>query len=186
MSAMNNQNGEASRTPAVFKYKGQVYYFIGLLAVDSLYFFMCFAVEEGRRIRQESFSTSDLFFMGLMLIFFLLQLPVIRGRSDIVVDDLGISRRFLGWTWQTIRWNNIRVIISFPYSDSMYKKTRREISICPSARPLFRLTPSGGMGFDDEVVDMNELIEIMNRYITQYKIQIETVDHDGRTLATHL
>jgi hypothetical protein len=186
MNAIHKQSGDASRTSAVFKYQGQVYFFIALLAVDSLFLFMGFAVEEGKRIRQESFSSSDLFFMGLLLIFFLLQLPNLRSRSDIVVDDQGISRRFLGCTWQTIRWDNIRVILSFQLLDSLDQKSHRQISICPAARSLFRLTPSSAMGFDDQVVNMSELIEVMNRHITQYKINIETVDRNGRHSATQL
>jgi hypothetical protein len=39
---------------------------------------------------------------------------LITQRSDLVVDDRGISRAIFGWTWQTIEWNNTKVIRSFP------------------------------------------------------------------------
>lgn len=38
----------------------------------------------------------------------------------------------------------------------------------------------------DIVLNVNDLIDIMNHYITLHKIKIETTDNSGTTLATRL
>jgi hypothetical protein len=97
------------------------------------------------------------------------------GRSDVVTDDQGISRRLFGWTWQTVLWTNIRLITAFPVTGG-YGYTARAFNIFPSVRPKVRLMPSGKMMFTDKMSDASRLVELLNHYASIHGIKIEIRD----------
>jgi hypothetical protein len=111
-------------------------------------------------------SISFVLLVGTVLLF---------GNSDVVIDDRGISRRLFGWTWQTIRWTNIRLITAFPVSGG-YGYTARGFNIFPSVAPTVRLMPSGKMWFTDKISDAPRLVELLNHYASSQSIKIEIRD----------
>jgi hypothetical protein len=111
-------------------------------------------------------SISFVLLVGAVLLF---------GRSDVVIDEKGISRRLFGWTWKTVHWPNIRLITAFPVTGG-YGYTARAFNIFPSVRPTVRLMPSGKMMFTDKMSDAPRMVELLNYYASTNGIKIEIRD----------
>jgi hypothetical protein len=111
-------------------------------------------------------SISFVLLLGAVLLF---------GRSDVVIDDQGISQRLFGWTWKAVCWRNVRLITAFPVSGG-YGYTARAFNIFPLVRPHFRLMPSGKMMFTDKISDSPRLVDLLNQYASSHVIKIEIRD----------
>ena len=92
--------------------------------------------------------------------------------SDIIIDSIGISRCYLGFTWRTLKWNNIKKIRRF-FTSNGFGKIQRTYNVFPTKKPLIRFLPSGKMTFPEEVKDAHKLTELLNYYILQYNIAVE-------------
>jgi hypothetical protein len=97
------------------------------------------------------------------------------GKSDVLIDDQGISRRLFGWTWLTIQWANVRLITAFPVSGG-YGYSARAFNIFPTVKAAIRLMPSGKMAFTDKVSGAPRLVELLNHYASSHRINIEIRD----------
>jgi hypothetical protein len=106
--------------------------------------------------------------------------------SDIVVDHRGISRSLFGKTWQAIRWDNIRIIKTFPIRDPDTNKMIRGFNIYPLIRPRFDLMAFGKMSFLEKAENMSKLIELINQFVSIYKIEIEAQANGAKTSAGRL
>jgi|SRR5271157_1591670 len=98
------------------------------------------------------------------------------AKSNIVVDDQGISRTLFGWTWQTMRWDNVRFIRVVPTYDPALRKKVRTISLYPRTKPKVRLLPWTAMWFTDQAIDAGRLIAMINHYTALHRIKIESID----------
>ena len=92
------------------------------------------------------------------LLFLLVTVLVVRHQSPIVIDEERISRTLFGWKWQTISWDNVRLIRVLPFNSPALKMKFRTIRICPIARPRVRLSSSGAMMFTDEAIGADKMI----------------------------
>jgi hypothetical protein len=128
------------------------------------------------RVQQPGAPTGGITVLVMSISFVLLVGAVLLfGNSDVVIDEQGISRRLFGWTWQTVRWTNIRLITAFPVSGG-YGYTARGFNIFPSVRPTVRLMPSGKMWFTDKISNAPRLVELLNHYASSQSIKIEIRD----------
>ncbi len=180
---MSNHSDDSRRKSSVFKFEGQGYLLIAVSLISGLFLFLGFAIETGRN---GPASSGELIVIGGFLLFFFMGILILRQQSAIVIDEQGISRCLWGWKWQTIRWDNIRVIKVSPYFHPVVKKMVRVFRIYPSVPPRFRFFPAGGMAFVGLAVKMSELIEIMNDYVARHKIKIETLENGISTSVSHL
>lgn len=98
---------------------------------------------------------------------------LITSRSDLLIDDRGISRAIFGWTWQTIEWRNTKVVRSFPASrrDGC---TSRTFAVHPLTRTGLSLTLKGIMVFNERLDGFPELLDLLNKYISLNSIRVET------------
>lgn len=97
---------------------------------------------------------------------------LITSRSDLVIDDRGISRAIFGWTWQTIEWSNTKVIRSFPASRGDGHNSRT-FAIVPLTKPGLSPTLKGIMVFNDRLDGFTELLALLNRYVSLNNIPVE-------------
>jgi hypothetical protein len=180
---MENQGGLAPRTPAVFKFEGAIYLFIAGLLVDALALFVYFVYLQARH-------GPITFYEVIGFIFFVVTIIALPGagigQSDIVVTELGISRRFLGWTWRTILWNNVREIQIVPFYHPAFRKMVRMINIYPPDIPRMGIFHFGVLGFSDTLKNFNELRDIMNYYVRQHDIKIKAVAAYGKIVPPSL
>ena len=97
----------------------------------------------------------------------------IRGTSDVVVDDQGISRTFFGMTWQSFQWDSVERLVVRRVMDpsSNFGKTIRAFVLYQKNRRRRLLS---GMSFLENAEKMPDLIRFLNHYIARHKIQIES------------
>lgn len=158
----------ADDKPVVFKIKGQI---IALLWLCFFNFLFGFALI--KMIRYEQITFSGVFgIVTLLIVFWIIGVMIMTARSDVMIDDQGISRCFLGKIWRTIRWDNITLITAFPVSDGFGKITRA-YNIFPIVKPHFSFNPSGKMTFSEYMTDTPKLVELLNHYVLKYDIKIE-------------
>src|SRR5208283_3414950 len=116
--------------PAVFKYKNFVLRLIGGGVVafgfgwGISYALILDAIRRGTGLGYV------VFFLLLSLLLTAIVCIGIAGTSDIVIDNQGISRQLFSKTWQTIEWNNVRLITAFPVSGG-YGYSVRAFNIFP-------------------------------------------------------
>jgi len=98
---------------------------------------------------------------------------MILSLMDIMINELGISRRFLGMTWQSIEWRNVKVIKIFDGIDREQGKITY-FNVFPIIPSKFRIVPGGKIIFNDAwMVDFLKFKNIINGYILINKISIE-------------
>ena len=167
---MNSQNINAINNPAIFKFEGQYLVILWFFIVICILGFLGVAIIK----RGVGFGGGMFLLISVSFILFITGL-LLTGRSDVVVDDQGISRCLLGKTWQTIRWENARLITAFPVSGGR-SYMARGFNIYPIVKPQFSLMPSGKMVFNDKVGDAPKLVELLNYYSSKHGIRIEIRD----------
>ena len=152
-----------------FQYSGNVYlrfagYIAGYVASGiSLYYALL--AESVRHIPVVQLSRQDLLlevipFLGFLILLFGTTLGCL-SQADINVDNQGISRVLWGWTWQSIRWDNTRLISAHPVISKGY--SARVFTIFPKSKPRTRLMPSGKMVFTDKMKNATALVALLNR-----------------------
>ena len=97
---------------------------------------------------------------------------MITGLMDIDLNDLGISRCFLGVTWQFIEWKNVKTILIFDGFDREFGKLTH-FNVFPLVLPKYRIVPSGKIVFNDEgMINFQEFRVLINNYIRINKIDV--------------
>lgn len=126
-----------------------------------------------------------MFVMSTILIFaYFLVMVAMQAQSNIIISDVGIERCIFGIVWQKVRWDNMRVIRVFD-SYKPTKKNNRSFNIFPiNSQPI---NPFGRkIIFNDKMGEWLEFLEILNRYVEQYHIKIESTTGGVATSPTHL
>jgi hypothetical protein len=154
-----------------------------MVLVMGVFAFPIFLMEQARH-RPAKFG--EIVIWVLSGAYVLITILVIIASADIVVDDFCISRRFLGWVLQSIRWDNVRLISVRTYYRADEKRVARTIYLYPSTKPRLRFSPSGKMFFGDKIVRLDELIAIINFFASKHRIQIESTTNGVSTSVTSL
>lgn len=179
---MLNQEINGLRKPTIFKYKHQMLMLIASFVIAFGFGgFTFFAISHGIGL------IYGVLFIFLTLIYFLLAGVAIAAQSDILIDDQGISRRLLGKTWRTIQWSDIKVIWTFPVTAKGFQsKAGKGFAIYTSVKPIGISYLSGGIGFTDGFENMDQLIELINHYVSKHGIKIEIQANGVKTPANRL
>ena len=173
--------------PAVFKYKHFALNLIGGCIVafvfgwGTSYALLLDAIRRGTSLGYALLLS----FLSLFLTAFVC--IAIVGSSDIIIDDQGISRRLFGKVWRTIHWDNIKIIKTFHVVAQGFRpKSVRAFTIYPTIAPIGWSYLSGSIGFTESFANVEQLIELINHYVSKHNIKIEVKVNDMKTPATHL
>lgn len=150
----------------VFKLRGLIL----ILSVTFLIWCLC-GFLGALMIRQESVIKGVLFLVGTMAPFTFLGAVFLIGKSKICISQKGISRRFLCGDLQAMKWNDVEIIKVFPMGRGPRGRNLTGINII-STQP-HRGILSRKIWLAEEIDDINELIEVLNRYIGKYQIPVE-------------
>ena len=94
--------------------------------------------------------------------------------ADVVVSDAGISRRLRGWISQRIDWSDVRLVREYFEYAPAYKTTLHFIQIFPRKSSFFKFQLCELVLISDRVDRFKaELIEVLNKYISQRRIIVE-------------
>jgi hypothetical protein len=103
---------------------------------------------------------------------YLLVIVTVQGQSDIIIGGDGISRCTFGVVWQRVRWDDMMVIKVFD-SYNPTKTNNRGFNILFIRGHLF--SPFGRkIAFDDKIDRWPEFLKVLNLYIEQYHIKVES------------
>lgn len=121
------------------------------------------------------------FVISLFCVF--VSLLVFIGRSDILIDDTGITRVLFGKIIRRISWNNVSLVRISPLSRWDSRKQVSAYNIFASSKDA--TSPrTRRIYFGDYGVEVNELISVMNFYISKYKIPVEKII-DGKRVSAN-
>lgn len=168
MSVMDSEKATYSEEPRTFRYLRPFWVSIWLFVMLSLGIF--FAIIE---MRAGEYGGS-LFFSFGVLTFMFLGIYGTAGGSDIYIAKDGISRKIFGKSWQTILWDNVKLISIREWTNTNTRKTNKHMAILPVVKQGFRLFPSGKMAFSDQMGNSQEFMKLLNKYVSLYHIKIES------------
>lgn len=165
---MNIQNSIATDAPVVFKCSRRentgLFFSFVLICVWGFFIFNI--------IKQGGQSIGVVVFAIIFLFFLITGALIFAAGSDVVIKNDGITRCRFGKTWQTIRWDNVRLITAFPISDGQ-GHISKAFNVFPIVKPRYSLLPSGRMAFTDSMRESSKMIELLNHYASVYNINIE-------------
>ena len=172
--------------PVVFKYKNFVLLFIAAcLFVVMGWVFSCLLLKDA--IARETGLGYGVLQSLLSLFLTVVFCTAIAGSSDIIIDENGISRRIFGKVWRTIQWGNIKIVKTFHVIALGFRSKRiRAFVVCPSSVPSGWSYLSSRITFTENFVNVEQLIELINHYISKHNIKIEVQTNGVKTAATHL
>ncbi len=128
--------------------------------------------------------------LGMLIIAFVMSLfcvfvsfLVFIGRSDVLIDNTGITRVLFGKIIRRINWDNVKLVRVSPLSRWDSRKQVSAYNIFASSRNA--TSPrTRRIYFGDYGVDVHELISVINFYINEYKIPVEKII-DGKRVSTN-
>ena len=162
----------AARTAGTFRYEGSLYFALAMFMITGALEILYWGEELTRNV-PATFQDALVYTLAVSQLAVTFLFPV--ARSDVVVDEHGIYRRFLGlWAYRRIRWDNIRRITArpVPFSPARGQTSVRGITFHPAASSFLALLPGGKFGFSDSVGNWQGLIEVMNHYIAKHRIEV--------------
>jgi len=164
------------RNPKVFKFDGL--YGNGFLIVVLPLLLVSIGVSEFFR----GHYRSDLILLAMACFFLTLGYVQILVKADIRVDDEWISRFAFGRLIQRVRWKNIKIIKVF----DEFGGSGRGYNIYPIESKNSGLGLSRKLAFDDGMRNPREFARIMNLYICEHNIKIESVTKGVKTFPSQL
>jgi hypothetical protein len=166
---VNIEDDAAPCTPEVFTYSGQGLELLKWLPAISLPLIGS-VMTVARRDRFLSETFGALVAMAILLLFFLTFGALVSlMRSDLVIDDQGITRILCGKTVQVIRWDNIKLIKAEPVN--VPGLSARLFAIYRKVNPKFTLLR--GTKVDDRIQGAPRLVELLDSYATKHSIEIK-------------
>jgi len=154
----------------IFEVKGQALAFLWFICIN--YFSFLVVLNIAFYEKQTQFTINS--FLGIMLFIVLYGMGVVNMAytSDLIIDSIGISRRYLGYKWRILKWDNVKNIRRL-FTSNGFGKIQRTYNVFPTKKPLIRFLASGKMTFPEEAKDAHKLTELLNFYILQYNIPVE-------------
>jgi hypothetical protein len=107
---------------------------------------------------------------GMALPFLIVGPIALVGKSQLLIDDEKISRRLFGVVIQTLRWDNVRLVRSFP--QGVGGTMRRGVNILAKKAVKGNLYPISRIVFIENPENA-ELISVLNHYVNLYGIEVE-------------
>lgn len=150
---------------AVFKYWELLPLFSFFLVISIV--LIAFSLYAGYR---HGFMVGSIGFV-FVAFFLLLSVNVVLGCSDVVIDDVDVSRNFSGWTWRAIPWNEIASIRVVDVSAPLAQKSRTIVTLISKKYADGKCRRN--MAFARDVDMVGAFVSAMNQRITQYNIPVE-------------
>ena len=91
--------------------------------------------------------------------------------AELLVDEEGLRRKLFGRVYGRIYWRDVESIREG--SNLLRKQTVTFVRIVPKRAPLWSLRLSGSISMNDQMEGFDELIEILNRYISVHLLKVE-------------
>ncbi|WP_133604390.1 hypothetical protein [Burkholderia pseudomallei] len=171
---MAARNKTGNDLPVVYKFKDQGFFAIACLAIASFFTFIAVIVA-----RSAGTTALQSWLIFVLPTFFLIGAIIsLRNKSQIIIRDASISRRFLGVTWQQISWSDICLIRVVPFFHPGIKRTVRTITLVA--------TNHRRMSFIDEVDGIDDLINSINAQVKLRGIEIHVNERDRKYSVPHL
>lgn len=168
----------------VFQFRGSRFQLIYILVVMTpLEVFLLIEA-----IRSESIGLGFLFLLGILLFYVLAPYLFIRGASDIVVGDAGISRSLTGRTIQSLPWDNIQEVTVVRAPNKDYPN-RIAINFMPKVVPRRSFTRTGRIVFATDPLrtgTLSELLNIINQQIAKHDIKVAWWVNGIKTYTGHV
>jgi hypothetical protein len=158
----------------LFKYKGLTANLLGMgIIILGASFLMGIAPHRDH-------SYQSWFFLAPFILMFLFgNFLCISNLTDIQISSQAISRHFCRWTVQKIEWTNIKVIRVFEVHSRQQRKMCLVMHICPHDTKKMQawLLYRKKIVLSDSPMSrgrFSELITVLNTYIPEYHINIES------------
>ena len=153
----------------LFRFSGRGQFFAAWIAGLSIWVF--FALLAVSRNQLEPI----VFFVVWTGFWFILTAGTYRAiiTSDVLIDDIGVSRKLFGWVIQRIQWNELKLIREYSGYVPNSEETLRFVRLVPKKLPLFKFRLCEPMLISDRVDRFEELIATLNKYIAAYRPSIE-------------
>jgi hypothetical protein len=152
-----------------FKFKKLKGFCVGWTLIIMMFFaFSCAAAS------REGIKSAALILAIFMPLLLFAGVSVILNMMDIIVSDRGVSRTFLGVTWQSMDWSNIKVIKLFNIRDGNLGEIVW-FNFFPEKVSKFHIIPSGKIVFNDGMTNFQEFRELVNHYIETRNVRVERV-----------
>ncbi len=174
MTDISDASGGNPKPSGTFKYKRQLFLnIVALFYVGAGGYLLCLL----ESARHGAVPLAEVVIWALYAFVVLILFIGSVNRSDVLVDEQGISKRYLGFLpWGRMRWDRVRKIRVALLSNALTYSSRpgitRIIAVLPFIPGRFGLYRSGAVTLDDSVEHADELIKVMNHYIAQYNIEV--------------
>jgi len=93
---------------------------------------------------------------------------------DLLVNDSGLARIVFGKPCQRLAWDEIRMIREYSQTSRADAQIRRYLRIYPRQSSFLKFRLIRTMLISEKIDGFDELINVMNDYITRHSIRIET------------
>jgi hypothetical protein len=153
----------------LFKFKGFLPAFTVLVLFIALWILFAVVIPiEGGSLGGTIFCLS----VAVLLLF--LGLIFLIGKSDIIIDDDGISRALFGKTIQVVPWIDVQRVVVYPVRAAGVSRgvTAYNIVASPSSS---KRSNGRKIYFNDQSTDLTALIDFLNIFIVKHQIRVEYV-----------
>lgn len=150
--------------PTVFKSQTRVWFTYSLMLVA----FLCATYISFIFAQQGSLLKGFAVLLCSTIIVTLSVLISLSQQSDIVIDELSISRVMFGRTWQYIQWKNVREI----HVGLTPRFSKKPVKCCWIYPILESRSKCRFIAICYDRNDIDALLELVNHYVSKYDIKI--------------
>ena len=166
---MNSHSSDNPITgPRVFKFRSrlQTVLIFGPLLIAICVLLGAFAIHRGSLIGGTIFIVLNVLWWGYGVVIATL------GDSDLEIDNNGLSRRLLGYKYQSFAWDSVRLIRTSRVVVPREGTRRLAINIFanPAGRPKF--FHANKMTVAQDMQESEELVGCLNSYVEKYQIKV--------------
>lgn len=126
-----------------------------------------------RSVMQAGWSVDMVFFPTSLVFVSWYGGMIVLGASDIVVDEIGVSRKLFMVTWARIAWTDMSRIVCCEVYYSRWQRSVVAYNIFPCVKSKIRLLPSGKLWITGNIASMESLREAMNEQALRYGVPIQ-------------
>jgi hypothetical protein len=163
--------GVASRNH--FKFKGFIPAFVALVLFAGLWVFFAFVIPMAG-----AGLGGVVFCLCVAVLLLALGRVFLISKSDLVMDDQGVTRIFLGKEVQSIPWTGVQRIVAYPVRGAGVSHNVTAYNILALSSPAAR-SKTRKIYFNDQSTDLTALLDCLNFYAGKHGLKVEHVSKDG-------
>jgi hypothetical protein len=96
--------------------------------------------------------------------------------SPLCVNDDGITVTTFGCTWKSMKWRDVKEVRSSQWADVGVSKPTRKFFIYSTSGERFYLKQSGPIIFNETIIDVESLLDILRQKSRQYGFAIASLE----------